>query len=59
MRNLQNESYANAIRAKIDDTRVFNTSFYGSNAFKEDHGTAHLSVYADGDAVSYTASIND
>lgn len=58
MRNLQNESYANAIRAKIDDQRVFNTSHYGPHAFKEDHGTTHLSVYANGDAVSYTASIN-
>jgi gamma-glutamyltranspeptidase len=58
MRNLQNESYANEIRAKINDQRVFNTSFYGMKSFKEDHGTTHLSVYANGDAVSYTASIN-
>lgn len=59
MDNLVDDQYLEAIRAKINDTRTFNQSYYGFSSGVNDHGTAHISVLdEDGDAVSLTSSIN-
>ena len=56
---LVDDQYLEAIRAKINDTRTFNQSYYGISSGVNDHGTAHISVLdEDGDAVSLTSSIN-
>lgn len=57
-----NISYANEIRSRIELNRTFNDfNHYGAEyTFKDDHGTAHVSVLAaNGDAVSITSSINN
>ncbi|XP_023220450.1 glutathione hydrolase 1 proenzyme-like isoform X2 [Centruroides sculpturatus] len=51
--------YGDSIRANISDTKTFPPEHYGPVIYQvEDHGTAHLSVFANGDAVSVTSSIN-
>ncbi|CAM6000911.1 unnamed protein product, partial [Sphagnum balticum] len=56
---LTSESHANLIRKKIVDSTTFPSTYYGTAAFKEDHGTAHISIlHPSGDAVGLTATIN-
>lgn len=60
-RNLTSKSFARSIRGKIDDTKTWqDPRHYGSPTYAnvEDHGTAHVSVLANGDAVSATSTIN-
>ena len=54
--------YGNQIRGRINDDTTHNISYYGVNIEQppSDHGTTHVSIYSqNGDAVSYTSSIND
>ena len=53
--------YGNQIRGRINDDTTHNISYYGVNVEPPtDHGTTHVSIYApNGDAVSYTSSVND
>jgi gamma-glutamyltranspeptidase len=55
---LDDDEYLASVRAKISDYTTYPTSFYTKKLFKEDRGTAHISILADGDAVSLTSSIN-
>ena len=36
---LRSDDHANEIRKKIDDSKTFPQSYYGTTGFKEDHGT--------------------
>lgn len=58
MNRLQDDSYIEEIRSKISDSRTFPSEFYTKIESKEDHGTAHISILVDGDAVSLTSTIN-
>ena len=58
MENLRKTEYINTIRSKINDFRTYPSSFYGPLPVKDDHGTAHISILANGDAVSLTSTIN-
>ena len=58
MNKLTNESFINAVRTKIKSDKTFESSYYGDIFFKEDKGTTHLSVLANGDAVSLSSTIN-
>ena len=51
----------NEVRSRITDDRTHNISYYGvAIEPPTDHGTTHVSIYAqNGDAVSFTSSIND
>jgi gamma-glutamyltranspeptidase/glutathione hydrolase/leukotriene-C4 hydrolase len=55
---LDDDAFLDSIRAKISDYTTYQPSFYSKKLFKEDRGTAHISILADGDAVSLTSSIN-
>ncbi|KAH8386874.1 hypothetical protein KR093_003251, partial [Drosophila rubida] len=60
--NLTSTELAAHIARLIDDAQTFNsTSHYGADgalAARQEHGTAHISVLHNGDAVSVTSSIN-
>ncbi len=44
---------------RIVEDNVFPSSYYGTNEFVQDHGTAHTSIIgSNGDAVAVTSSIN-
>lgn len=58
MKKLQEETYADKILSKIDDTRTFPSEYYSKIASADDHGTAHISILVNGDAVSLTSTIN-
>lgn len=58
LKKLDDPEYLKSIRAKISDFNTYPASFYTKNLFKEDKGTAHISIMANGDAVSLTSSIN-
>jgi gamma-glutamyltranspeptidase len=58
MNLLKSERLVKELRAKIVDNRTFEQSYYGKSSGRDSHGTTHLSVYANGDAVSLTSSIN-
>ncbi len=60
IKNLTSLNYIDEIFDLIDDEETLSESFYKPAwSFKEDHGTAHLSVVAsNGDAVSLTSTIN-
>lgn len=58
LKELLDEKLVNEIRSKIKDSRTYPSFFYGPEAGSESHGTSHLSVLADGDAVSLTSSIS-
>lgn len=58
LEKLDDDEYIEAIKAKISDFNTYPPPFYSKNSFKEDRGTAHISILADGDAVSLTSSIN-
>lgn len=55
---LKDENYIASIRAKINDSRTFQSPFYSNISFVNDHGTTHVSVMTDGDAVALTSTIN-
>lgn len=51
--------YGESIRLNISDKTTFPPEHYGPLLYQvDDHGTAHISVYTNGDAVSVTSSIN-
>jgi len=55
--NLTSLSYAESIRAKIDDSRTRDVFFYEPTFV--DHGTNHINVLTpDGSAVALTTTIN-
>ena len=56
--DIANPAYVDYIRSRISDERTFEPSYYTNDTYKADHGTAHISVLADGDAVSLTHTIN-
>ncbi|KAH8276535.1 hypothetical protein KR044_004726, partial [Drosophila immigrans] len=60
--NLTNPDLAARIAQLIDDAQTFNSStHYGASGAveaRQEHGTAHISVLHNGDAVSVTSSIN-
>jgi gamma-glutamyltranspeptidase/glutathione hydrolase/leukotriene-C4 hydrolase len=58
IKKLQSEDFINDLRSKIVDFKTFPSSYYGKSMGKDSHGTTHVSVYANGDAVSLTSSIN-
>ena len=58
LKKLDDDEYIEHLRSKISDFNSYPPSFYGNKMFKEDRGTAHISILADGDAVSLTSSIN-
>lgn len=57
---LQDPLYAKSIMEEISDDATFPSSFYKPEMHvKEDHGTAHVTVFAEnGDAVSVTSTVN-
>jgi gamma-glutamyltranspeptidase/glutathione hydrolase/leukotriene-C4 hydrolase len=55
---LKDEKYIAEIRSKINDQHTFPPAYYGNITYKQDHGTTHLSIVVDGDAVSLTSTIN-
>jgi len=59
--NMTSSSLGNKVRQRITDDTTHNISYYGVNVEPPtDHGTTHVSIYAkNGDAVSFTSSIND
>lgn len=62
--NLTSRAYADRLRHRIDDSRVFDEAHYRVDyedfvPMTETHGTSHLSIVAPcGDAVAVTTSIN-
>jgi gamma-glutamyltranspeptidase/glutathione hydrolase/leukotriene-C4 hydrolase len=59
--NMTSSSYANDIKAQINDEKTSNdTEYYGAESLGlSDHGTAHVCLLApNGDAVSITSTIN-
>lgn len=59
--NLTSDAHAFSSFSMINDSfTVNNASYYGADFdFKEDHGTAHVSILGpNGDAVSITSTIN-
>lgn len=46
------------IQGKIDDWRTYPSEHYSNVLPSEDHGTAHISLVVDGDAVAITSTIN-
>ncbi len=60
LNDLQNQSFIDSIREKIDPSKVYSTEYYGPALNKTDHGTAHMSFLGpNGDAVSLTSTINN
>ena len=55
---ITDEQFIKDIRSKIKDDRSFPESYYGSSSGQDDHGTTHISVFSNGDAVALTSSIN-
>ncbi|CAF0729962.1 unnamed protein product [Brachionus calyciflorus] len=55
---VQDKDYIDYIRSRIDDHQTFPPEYYTNQTNREDHGTAHISVFADGDAVSLTSTLN-
>ena len=45
LQEMQNESYIDHIRNKINDLKTFKSSDYGPFFFKEHHGTGELLFY--------------
>ena len=58
VKKLTNISLVNEIKSKINDLRTFPSSYYGSSSGADSHGTTHISILADDDAVSLTSTIN-
>ena len=60
IKNLTSFNYIKEIFDLIDDDETLPESFYKPAwSFKEDHGTAHVSILAEnGDAVSVTSTLN-
>jgi gamma-glutamyltranspeptidase/glutathione hydrolase/leukotriene-C4 hydrolase len=58
LEKIQDEKYLESIRARISDYHTYPHSYYSDKAFKEDKGTAHISILSNSDAVSLTSSIN-
>ncbi|XP_019636945.1 PREDICTED: gamma-glutamyltranspeptidase 1-like [Branchiostoma belcheri] len=58
-KKMASKEFADELRRKIDDTRMFDISYYGPAAVSPDvGGTSHVSVLGpNGDAVSATSSI--
>lgn len=55
-------AFAMTVRPKINDEQTASDyKYYGAQfAIDEDHGTAHINVYApNGDAISVTSTINN
>lgn len=59
--NMTSTHIGTQVRLQITDDTTHNISYYGVNIDPPtDHGTTHVSIYApNGDAVSFTSSIND
>ncbi len=55
---LLSESFVNDIKKKIVDYKTFPSSYYGDSSGSESHGTTHISVLNNDDAVSLTSTIN-
>lgn len=58
MAKLKDEDYIAKIRSEISDYHTFPSSYYSNITYQEDHGTTHVSIIADGDAVAFTSTIN-
>lgn len=58
IKELGTTGLVDSVVSKISDTRTYDANFYGAHGAREDHGTAHLSVISEGDAVSLTSSVN-
>ncbi|XP_022108892.1 gamma-glutamyltranspeptidase 1-like isoform X2 [Acanthaster planci] len=57
--NMTSQSYADALRAAIDDNQTNDPSYYTAYYYQPDGGTSHLSIVdTHGNAVSATSSIN-
>ncbi len=56
--NLRDKKFVDNIRNKIVDLKTFPSTYYGIPSDKDNHGTAHISVLANGDAVALTSTIN-
>lgn len=56
---LSDKCVVNEYIERIDENRIYPPSYYGSENFVIDNGTAHTSLIApNGDAVAITSSIN-
>lgn len=59
MNKLQSDEFIREIASQIDTTAHHDSRYGGQEYFKDDHGTAHVSVMdSDGNAVAITSSIN-
>ena len=58
MAKLKDENYISKIRDEINSYHTFPSPYYSNITFKEDHGTTHISIVANGDAVAFTSTIN-
>ncbi len=58
IKNLRDTKFVDEIREKIIDFKTFTASYYGMPHDRDNHGTAHISVLANGDAVALTSTIN-
>lgn len=57
--NLNNDTYIDEIRSKIKDDKVFPQNYYNGASFKDNKGTAHISILGpNGDAVALTSTVN-
>ena len=46
------------LKSRIIDSETYPSKYYGPSSGRDSHGTTHLSVYSDGDAVSLSSTIN-
>ncbi|KAK6184496.1 hypothetical protein SNE40_006962 [Patella caerulea] len=60
VKNMTSNEFGDSIRQQIDDTRTFDTMYYGPTFYDENKvGTSHISaIDKDGNAVSVTSTIN-
>lgn len=56
--NLLDELFVDKIRNKIVDNKTYPSSYYGDSSGRNSHGTTHITVVSDNDAVSLTSTIN-
>lgn len=59
MNMLTSKDHAKQLRAKIDEDKTHDSSFYGSKSLPEDHGTTHYSITDKyGNTVAATETVN-
>lgn len=55
---LKSDFFVNELRSRIVDSETYPSRYYGSSSGRDSHGTTHLSVFSNGDAVSLSSTIN-